>query len=259
MSRSKKMIFAIIILMSTFTSSVIANPEVILVSGTGNNRIFKVRGGLAFNEVKRMRYSAFDGLTIVYQVENGGRSFIARRTNFVCSKDTDVGLRQINEFMAQNELVITNTAISAGGPNFFRIMCRTNREITGDIYDDVYYYTNWVGEAVDPNSPYCTTTVPTNITFGSVQLGQSKNLVISAETKCDKDADVKISLSGGANGVLDMTGTKIAYSLDNKSTTELYKVKANIVNTESINLELVDTGTTTGTKNGFILMRIEVQ
>lgn len=56
-----------------------------------------------------------------------------------------------------------------------------------------------------------------------------------------------------------MTGTKIAYSLDNKSTTELYKVKANIVNTESINLELVDTGTTTGKKNGFILMRIEVQ
>lgn len=262
--RKSKIIFAFVFFISTFISSVFAAPEVVLVSGSGTERIFRTRGAFTPSELRKIyNQGSYPGLNVFYQADTDTKlSFMASSDeNFVCSTDATTATQEINKFISQNVLIYGTKNIGALSAQYFRVMCRTVRMVTGgNVDNNVYVYERWVGPPVDPNSPYCTTDVPLNVSFETVQLGLNPILDVKVNTKCDKDADVKISLSGGTNGVLDLTGTKIGYSLDDsKSTTKTYIVKANIVKTASIKLAVIDTGKSAGMKTGFILIRTEVQ
>ena len=241
-----------------------AAPEAYLISGTGNSRVFKTRGGFAVGEINQITYPAFPGINIIYQAEIGttgnNLAFMVKDETFLCSKDINKGTAEINAFLAGSKLTYATQAISGIGLYSLQVMCRTNP--TGqNEYNNVYYYNSWIGPPVNPNSPYCTVSFPSTIDFGEVQIGETRKTSDTGIIKCDKDADIKITLSsGGSNsGELTMDGAKIKYYLDNNATTELHKVIGNSPEALTVNLDLLTTGSTAGTKNGFILLRSEVQ
>lgn len=264
----KKIIMKIIPLLTITLISYIAPsfsaPEVYLISGTGNSRVFKTRGGFAVGEINQITYPAFAGINIIYQAEIGttgnNLAFMIKDEKFLCSKDINKGTAEINAFLAGSKLTYATQAISGVGLYSLQVMCRTNP--TGqDQYNNVYYYNSWIGAPVNPSSPYCTVSFPSTIDFGEVQIGETRKTSDTGIIKCDKDADIKITLSSGGNnsGNLTMSGAKIKYYLNNNATTELHKVIGNSPEALTVNLDLLTTGSTAGTKNGFILLRSEVQ
>lgn len=114
--RKSKIIYAFIFLISTFISSVLAAPEVVLVSGSGTERIFKTRGAFSPSELPKRYYQAFPGLNVIYQADTDTRlSFMASSAaNFVCSKDPITATQQINEFISQNLLTYATKNIGGG-------------------------------------------------------------------------------------------------------------------------------------------------
>lgn len=264
----KKIIMKIIPLLTITLISYIAPsfsaPEVYIISGTGNKRVFKTRGGFAPGEIKQINYPAFPGISVIYQAEIGttgnNLAFMTKNDNFVCSKDINQGTAEINAFLAASTLTYATQAISGIGQYSLQVMCRTNPKGENQ-YDDVYYYNSWIGSPVNPDSPYCTVSIPSTIDFGEVQIGETRKTSATGKIQCDKDADVKMTLSSGGNnsGDLTMDGAKIKYALGNNATTERLKITGNTPVDLKVNIDLLTTGNTSGTKNGFILLRSEVQ
>lgn len=234
----------------------------VLKSGTGNNRIFGMRGSLAPEEIRFGKVGAGNpGFEIFYQPEPYGMVF--RYFSYeTCSSNPAEGRAKILRAIETVRLKSTGTQGISGIYGNFTISCSTKIGVSlPEIYEAMYTYRAWSGDPVDENSPFCTTTIPSVADFGQVNKGSSKEIKLTGTLVCDKDADVDANLLvqfSSEKGVLNLTGTKIHFGFDDNSVLKRFKLKANTPVNFPVIFKVADTGDTAGLKDGYVLLRTEV-